>query len=71
MDISAWYIGMYVRTAVVSALNSEVKYPTEPLSVSKNKEEQMTGKDHAARFREYLKHYKRPPVKKGGETHGD
>ena len=66
IDISAWNVGLYVRDAIVSAFNKSVSYPKEPLSLQKGKAEQMTAKDHADNFREFLKHYKRPPVK-GGE----
>jgi len=66
IDITAWTIGFYVREAIVTAFNSSARYPTEPASVRKRKVEQMTPKDHADQFREFLKHYIRPPVK-GGE----
>ena len=66
IDISAWNIGVYIRDAIVSAFNKSAQYPKEPLSIQKNKTEAMTAKDHADNFREFLKHYKRAPVK-GGE----
>lgn len=66
IDIAAWNIGLYVRAAVASVLFSNSKYPEEPGSVSHRKAEEMTAKDHAQKFREFLQHYKRPPVK-GGE----
>lgn len=66
IDITAWHIGLYVRAAVVSAFNSNSEYPETPGSVSRRNAEQMTAKDHAQKFREFLQHYKRPPVK-GGE----
>lgn len=62
-DIAAWYIGRYVREAVVSAFNTAAKYPEEPLSVKAERERQMTAKDHAARFRAFVEHNRR----KGGE----
>ena len=67
IDITSWKIGAYVHEAIVSAFNRDAKYPTEPYSVTKDREERMTGKDHADNFREFLKHYKRPPVVSGGE----
>lgn len=67
IDMTAWSIGRYVREAIVSAFNSQAQYPSEPLLVKQVREERMTPKDHANQFREYLKHYKRAPVK-GGET---
>lgn len=66
IDITAWSIGMYVRTAIISALDSHTQYPNLPATLQKKREEQMTAKDHAENFREFLRHYKRPPVK-GGE----
>jgi len=66
IDIIAWSVGRYVREAVVSSFNAKAKYPVEPMTIHKHRMEQMTGKDHADQFREFLKHYKRPPVK-GGE----
>lgn len=66
IDISAWSIGLYVRAAIVAALDGKAEYPDKPVSLQKKQEEQMTAKDHANNFREFLKHYKRPPVK-GGE----
>ena len=72
IDIAAWSVGLYVRTAILSALDAKIEYPTEPLSIQKKKTDSMTSKDHADKFREFLRHYKRPPVaKQGGETHGD
>lgn len=72
IDIAAWSVGLYVRTAILSAFEEKVEYPEEPLSIQKKKTESMTAKDHADQFREFLRHYKRPPVaKQGGETHGD
>ena len=66
IDVTAWHIGLYVRSAIASVFNRSATYPTSPLSLTQTNEEQMTGRDHADRFREFLKHYKRPPVK-GGE----
>ena len=71
IDISAWSVGLYVQRAIVAALDKNVEYPAEPLSIQKRKTDNMTAKDHADNFREFLRHYKRPPVaKQGGETHG-
>lgn len=71
MDIAAWSVGSYVRSAIVSAFNDKVEYPSRPVSLQKQEIDTMTGKDHAEQFRTFLKHYKRPPVtKQGGETHG-
>ena len=66
LDIQAWHIGLYVRQAIASVFPGGGKYPAEPASISKIKAEQMTAKDHAQRFREFLLHYKRPSDK-GGE----
>lgn len=72
IDIAAWSVGLYVRSAIVAALDSKADYPEKPLSVQKKETDSMTAKDHAEQFRAFLKHYKRPPVaKKGGETDGD
>lgn len=72
IDITAWSVGLYVQRAIVAALDKNVEYPGEPLSIQKKKTESMTAKDHANEFRNFLAHYKRPPVaKQGGETHGD
>ena len=71
IDIAAWSVGLYVRTAILSAVDAKIEYPAEPLSIQKKKAESMTSKDHADKFREFLRHYKRPPVaKQGGEIHG-
>lgn len=67
IDISAWHIGLYVRDAIVSSFEKTAKFPVEPYSVAQNKEEHMTAKDHADKFREFLAHYKRPAVRKEGE----
>ena len=64
IDITAWHIGAYVREAIVSSFNTSAKFPTEPHSIQRRKEEQMTAKDHANQFREFLKHYKRPTTAK-------
>ena len=72
IDIAAWSVGLYVQRAIVAALDKNVEYPGEPLSIQKKKADNMTASDHADQFREFLRHYKRPPVaKQGGETHGD
>ena len=72
IDISAWSVGMYVRNAIVSAFEKSVQYPQKPMSVQQREEAEMTSKDHAERFRQFMSRYKRPPVaQKGGETHGN
>lgn len=65
IDIAAWNIGLYVRSAIVAAFGGG-KYPTEPASVQQSKPA-LTSKEQADEFREFMRRYKRPG-RKGGET---
>jgi len=50
IDLLAWQIGVYTRHAVGSLFDSRTKYPAEPLTITADRERNMTGADHAARF---------------------
>lgn len=69
MDLLAWQIGLYTRYAVGGLFDSKAKYPAEPLTFTAERERNMTGADHAARFAAWAAQHA-AGRKKRGEKHG-
>ena len=69
MDLLAWQTGLYTRLAVGSLFDSKAKYPTEPLTITADREQKMTGADHAARFAAWAAQHA-AGRKKRGDEHG-
>lgn len=70
MDVLAWRIGLYVNHSIVTAFNSNAKYPKQPLSIEAEQERTMTPADHAARFKAWAERHTADLKRKRGETNG-